>query len=803
MTVAEEPTNRFRRIGHKQRVKEDGRFVRGQGRFVADLDLPEMLHVALLSSPHARARILSHDDAEARKLDGVVEVLWGDELAAASNPLANAMETPGIRCFSLAAGEVRYVGEWVAAVVATSRRVAEDAVELLEVDYAAEEPVLDPEAALLPDSAPVHAGHGSNLIYRRTFTWGPVDEDFARAGQSLSFNVVWGRSATVPLETFGVVARWHEADGLLDVWASIQMPSFAEQIAAALGLSVSDVRAHYDIDVGGSYGVKRGIKHTVLAGFLARKLKRPVRLIEDRLENLAGGDAHGPDRRFQVSVAYDAEGIVHAMRLRALEDIGGHTGRAPFQLGKPVSAIVGPYRIKSVEYEAICVSTNKTGQTAVRGFGQAPTNVVIESAMDKVARALGLDRFEIRRRNFIRAEEFPYRIPSGSLYDSGDYHAVLRKAEALADLPALLARRDDLRAEGLLAGVGLATCLEPGGGNSSFEPLFNPKNSTTTWPESCRIVVARDGTVTAMIATPTAGQGHETLAATVIAEELDMAVEDIRVVHSDTLSGLPGNTPVASRMAIMLGGAATGAARLIRERALLIAAHQFNTTPDRLALRDGIVVNPDEPAQQLSWQEIAFIAHRYYHLMPPGAEPGLQASYVWEVPLGGTLPTADGRVQMYPCYSFAAHIVLATIDPDTGLVRLPAYAIAHDCGTVINPDIVKGMVLGGAAHGIGAALYEHFNYDAEGQLLAGSFADYLLPSAHEVPEIVLAEHCTPSPLTSHGQKGVGEGGYLAAPAAVTNAVNDALAARGKELLTLPMRPVDIEALLYDDEETTA
>lgn len=799
MSVTESHESHFRRVGHKQRVKEDGRFIRGQGRFVADVVLPGMLHVALVSSPYAKARIVGRDDKEALALDGVVTVLWGDELAANSNPLANALHTPGVRCFSLAHEEVRYAGEWVAAVVATSRRVAEDAVELIDVDYAPETPVLDSEAALLPDSAPVHAAHGSNVLYHHTFTWGPVDDDFAAAAHSLEFDVVWGRSATVPLETFGVVARWHEADELLDVWASIQMPSYAEQIAGALGLSQTVVRAHYDIDVGGSYGVKRGIKHSVLAGYLARKLRRPVRLIEDRLENMAGGDAHGPDRRFHAAIAYDGDGTIRAMRLRALEDVGGHTGRAPFQLGKPIGAIVGPYRIHSVEYEAICVTTNKTGQTAVRGFGQAPTNVVLEMAVDKVARSLGLDRHAVRRHNFIGADEFPYEIPSGSKYDSGDYHTVLGKAEALIDLPALVAERDALRQKGLLAGIGIATCLEPGGGNSAFEPLINPKNETTTWPESCRIVVARDGMVTAMIATSTSGQGHETLAATVIAEELDMAVEDIRVVHSDTLSGLPGNTPVASRMAIMLGGAATGAARMIRDRALLIAAGRLDSEPEALELRDGYAQRKDDPSQRLAWEEIAFIAHRYYHLMPPGAEPGLQASYVWEVPLGPSLPDENGRVQMYPCYSFAAHIVLATVDPDTGHVKLPRYAIAHDCGTVINPDIVKGMVLGGTAHGIGAALYERFTYDDDGQLVSGSFADYLLPSAHEVPDIQLTEHCTPSPLTSHGQKGVGEGGYLAAPAAVTSAVNDALAERGREILNLPMRPVDIEHVLYGEE----
>jgi len=785
----------FRRLGHKQRVKEDRRFVSGDGRYVADIAMPNMAHVALLTSPHASARIIAVDDSAALAAPGVHTVLWGDALAAATKPLANALDTPGVKCYPLAVGVVRYVGEWVAAVVADTRQAAEDAAELITVDYEPQAGVLTAEAALDPASPPVHAGHGSNVLYHRTFTWGDVDEHFAAAAHQLGFRAVWKRNATVPLETFGVMARWHESDGLLDVWASIQMPSYPEQIAGALGLETSAVRVHYDVDVGGSYGVKRGIKHTVLVGHLARLLGRPVRLIEDRLENLAGGDAHGPDRVFDVAVAYDDLGHIKSMRLRAVDDVGGHTGRAPFQLGKPVGAIVGPYRIASVAYEAIAVSTNKTGQTAVRGFGQAPTNFAIEMAVDKVARVLGLDRLDVRRRNFIPKDAFPYLIPSGSSYDSGDYHAVLEKAVALAEYEALTKKRDALRADGRLAGIGIATCLEPGGGNSAFEPLFNPKNETTTWPESCRVSVGRDGAVSAFITTSTAGQGHETLVATIVAEELDLPVDAIRVVHSDSLSGMPGNSPVASRMAIMLGGAAAGAARKLRDQALAIAGRQLGQDPAELELRDGFAQVKAAPAQQVAWPDIAFIAHRHYHLMPAGQEPGLQASFVWEVPMGGTLPSADGRVQMYPCYSFAAHIVLASIDPDTGVVTLPDYAIAHDCGTVINPDIVKGMVLGGTAHGIGAALYETFQYDEAGQLITGSFADYLMPSAHEVPDIKLVEHCTPSPHTSHGQKGVGEGGYLAAPAAIASAVNDALAARGLEILTLPMRPVDIEALL--------
>ena len=348
----------------------------------------------------------------------------------------------------------------------------------------------------IPSSPQVHPEHGSNVLLDKTFVWGEVDQHFAESPRQLSFRVTWGRNSTVPIETFGVLASWDPWHEMLDVWASIQMPKYAEQIARALRLPANAVRVHYDVDVGGSYGVKRGIKHTVLVCHLARKLGRPVRLIEDRLDNMRSGDAHGPERIFDVSVAFDDAGIVKSMKMRALDNVGAYAGRAPFQLGKPIGAIVGPYRIESVQYQALSVMTNKAAQEAVRGFGQAPTNYAIETAIDKVAAATGLDRIEVRRRNFIRKEEFPYLIPSGTRYDSGDYHTVVDKVLAHVDWPALERERDRLRGSGMLAGIGIAACLEPSGGNSSFEPLLNPKNTTTTWMDSCRIIVDGLGHIT-------------------------------------------------------------------------------------------------------------------------------------------------------------------------------------------------------------------------------------------------------------------------------------------------------------------
>ena len=787
----------YRYVGRKRRTKEDRRFITGLGRYVADVTLPGMSHVALVLSPHPAARIGAIDTAAALALPGVQAVVTGAEIARHTNPILHGLALPGVRWYPLAVGQVRYVGEWVVAVVAASRHIAEDAAELVRVDYEPMAWVGDPEAALAPGAPLVHPDHGSNLFYRRTFVWGDVAGDFAKAHHRLASKVYWGRSATVPIETFGVVANWNRGNDLLDVWASIQMPKYPDQMAHCLRLPLNAIRVHYDVDVGGSYGVKRGIKHSVLVGYLARKLLMPVRLIEDRLENMVGGDMHGPDRRFDVTLAFDADGLIRSMKMRALDDIGCYPGRSPLQLAKPVGAIVGPYRIQSVEYEAVAVATNKTSQVAVRGFGQAPTNYAIETAIDRVAAHLGMDRLAVRRRNFIQSHEFPYRIPSGTDYDSGDYDAVLTKTVARAKLEALIARRDALRAEGRLAGIGFATCLEPSGGNGAFEPLFNPANDTTTWMESCQVKVDALGGVTATIATSTAGQGHQTLVATVTGEELGFDPDCIRVVHADSLQALPGNSPVASRMAIMLGGAAAGAARQIKERVLAIAAHNLQRPVDRLVYREGAVFDLDNELRTLNWAELVRIAHRKYHQMPPGMEPGLQASYVWEVPKGGTMPTADGRVQMYPCYSFECHIALVEIDRGTGQVAIRDWFMGHDCGTVINPDIVHGMSYGGIAHGIGAALYEEFAYDENGQLVAGSFVDYLLPSVHEIPEIALVDHCTPSPLTPMGQKGSGESGYLGAPAAVASAVNDALSPLGITIDRLPMRPSRIEQALAD------
>lgn len=785
----------FRYIGKHRRAVEHKRFVVGQGRYAADIHRQGMLHVALVASPYASAKILSIDTSQAMALSGVHAVLTGAELQAATDPVLPGVDAPQVTRYPMASDVTRYAGEWVAAVVAETRALAEDAAELVMVEYEQTAHVIDPEVALRSDAPLVHPAHGSNVIFERQFVWGSVDEDFAQCDHQLSYRVRWARNSTVPIETFAVVCEWNDATAVLDVWASIQMPKYPDQLAKALRLPGNAVRVHFDVDVGGSYGVKRGLKHSILVGYLAKKLGRPVRFIEDRIENMRGGDMQGPDRIFDVTLGFQNDGTLRTMRMRALDDIGAYSGRSPLQLGKPVGAIVGPYRIQSVAYHAMAVMTHKTPQEAVRGFGQSPTNYALETGLDKVARFLNLDRIELRRLNLIGKDEFPYLIPSGTHYDSGDYETVMDKALHAASIDQITQERDKLREQGLLAGIGISTCLEPSGGNSSFEPLFNPKNQTTTWMDSCLVRIDLSGTVTALMATSTSGQAHETLVSTVVAEILHRAPDSIRVIHADSLNALPSNSPVGSRMAIMLGGAAAGAAKKIRQQLLAIAAHNLKHPIEELVYEGGDVFLRRQPEVRMSWDAMVDVAHRKYHLLPEGMEPGLQEKFVMEVPTGGALPTEDGRIQMYPCHSFESHVILASIDPETCKMSIKRYVCGHDCGVMISPDVVHGMTYGGIAHGLGASLMEKFAFSDEGQLLAGTFMDYLLPSALEVPPITIVDHCTPSPLTEFGQKGSGEAGYLGSPAAIASAVNDALSPLGASIDHLPMTPQAIWAAL--------
>jgi 2-furoyl-CoA dehydrogenase large subunit len=779
-------TDPYRFIGKPFPVSEDRRFVRGRGRYIADLELPGMLHLGVASAAVAHARVVSVNAEAARRAPGVVAVLTGADLVKRMEPIPQNLDLPRVVWYPLAVDKVRFAGEWTAAIVATSRAAAEDAAELVEVEYEALPAVVDPEQAMRPDAPLVHEAHGSNIAWHDRFAWGEVDAAFASAARTFEYRFRWNRHAGVPLETFGAVAAVDPATEILDLWASHQTPQLPQEAARVLRLPSHRVRIHQDVDVGGSYGAKRGRKQMYLTSVAAMLVQRPVRFLEDRRENLQAGDSHGPDRVFHIKLAVTAEGIVKAIDLTIIDDVGAYSGRGPMQMGKPITAAVGPYRIEAVRYGGYAVLTNKTNQAPFRGFGQAPHNFVLERSFDRIAAALEIDPVELRRRNYIRREEFPYEIPSGATYDSGDYHGAIDLAVRSANLESLRAEQARGRAEGKLIGIGVAGCLEPSGGHSSIMEFLNPRNAPPN-PESARVHVDRSGHVVATIGFQSAGQGHESMVTQIVCEELGVAPSEVTVLRGDSLSGIVGAATTASRMTLMLTTPLVRALRQVQTRLKRVAAHALEGAEEDVQVDGRRYFLAGAPSRALDLEDVARTAYRP-DLLPPGMEVGLLEQATFSGP-GSDKHLLNRRFQAgFPSYAFSVHIPVVEVDPETFEIKIIRYVVAHDCGQVMNPLQVDGMIFGGIAHGIGGALYEQFAYDPDGQFLSASFMDYLLPSACEVPRIELHEQCTPSPLHPYGAKGTGEGGYMTAPSAIASAVEDALRPLGIAIDQIPITP---------------
>ena len=778
---------RSRLVSSRFPPKENLRFVAGQGRYIADLELPGLLHLGVHSAPRAHARILKIDASKALAMPGVARVLTGAELAERLNPIPQNLDLPRVRWYPLAVDKVRFVGEWVAAVAATSRYLAEDAAAAIEVEYEPLPAVVDPEAALELGAPLVHEAHGSNLAWRGTYTWGDVDDAFATAAHRFEYRFSWSRHSGVPLETFGAVAAVERSSGVVDVWASHQTPDIQQQLAHGLKLPMRLVRVHQDLDVGGSYGTKRGQKQMLLVCAASLLIGRPVKFIEDRLEYMRASDAHGPERIFKVRLATDGDGRVTALDLTTIDDNGAYVGRGPMQIAKPITAIVGPYRIPAARYSGYAVITNKNNQSPYRGFGQSPHNFVLERSLDRIAASLGLDPAEFRFRNYIPPDAFPYEIPSGAIYDSGDYPAVLRKALDLADYEAFRRRQAEARARGRLLGIGIAGCIEPSGGNTGMFTYLNPKLGTMT-PEGARVQVLFDGSVVCTLGFQSTGQSHDTMVAQILGDALEIPPETITTVRGDSLSGVPSVATIGSRMSLVLTMALLGAAAKLKEKLRAIAAHNLEAPLESVVYGDGRCYLADAPERGMTLTQLGYAAYKEQRAIPEAMEPGLVETAVSKVPGAGGRPDEHSRMVGYPAFAFSAHVPLVEVDPQTGIVRVLDYVVAHDCGTVINPQIVAGMVYGGIAHGLGAAFYEDFKYGPDGQLLNQTFMDYLLPSALEMPPIRMVEHVTPSPVNPLGAKGTGEGGYMTAPAALASAVEDALRPLGVSIDAIPISP---------------
>lgn len=783
-------------VGKSIRRVEDPRFLLGRGGYVDDIVLPGMVHAAVLRSPLPHARIKSIDVSKARSLPGVLAVVTGKEVTELTNPMPDFGPDPSKHTWwLLAVDKVRYVGEPVAAVVAVDRYTAEDACELIEVEYEPLPPVVDPEEAMKPGAPLVHEPMGSNVAYSRTFVFGDVERDFAEAEVVVKDRLRWHRSGAQPLETVGAVAQYNPATGMLTIYCnSVTFTYFLFLVANTLKIP-SNKLDMIPCPAGGSFGSKFwAVRVPILAGMLAKLVGRPVKYIEDRLDNISTSDHHGSDRIYEVEMAAMRDGTLRSMRIKVIDDYGAYIQFGVGTHGNSLAQVVGPYKIRSLQYELYAVFTNKCQQGAYRGFGSEVTNWMVERMVDLVARELKMDPAEIRRKNFIQPHEFPYFIPTGNMYDSGNYPGVLEKALQLADYQGLREMQRRAREEGRYVGIGLITAQERSVFSATeFWFWFDQPTGVTSTPESVTLSVDPAGNVTVTLYSQAMwGNSPETMAAQLVAEEFDIDPSQVTVVYSGTARALPATGPGGSRFTVMVAGAIQGAARRIKEKMLKIASHKLEIAPEDLEFAEGKIRARGAPEKFMTLQEVAALAYLYKLDLPPDVDSGLEADFVFDHPYT-TKPSPDRKNLgvFYPFVGHACHIAAVEVDIETGQHKFLKYVAVHDAGTLVNPRSLHGQIIGGVAQGLGTALYEQYVYGPDGQLLTGSYMDYLIPTSMEVPKVELGHQETPSPFTPYGIKGGGEGGRMMTPAVVAAAIEDALAPFGVRVNEVPITPEKI------------
>jgi CO/xanthine dehydrogenase Mo-binding subunit len=793
-SLAELPTSSPRFVGKDVTRVEDRSLLTGRTAFIDNTVLPGMLHCAILRSPLAHARIKSVDASEAEKLPGVVAVLTPEDVLRWSFPGATVPEGWGTHC--LATDKARYVGEPVAAVAATSRYLAEDALELIDVDYEPLEPVVDAEKAVDPASPVIHEERGTNVMLHRVFTWGDVDRAFEEADHVFTEKFRWNRMGANPIENFGVISQWDPVEQSLTCRGTFQSPSLlAMGRCAVLGLPLHKVR-FISHPRGGSFGGKQGFRGTDITALLSRKAGgRPVKWIEDRSEYLTGGSGQAWDRHYEASLAFKQDGTATGFKVKLLDDLGA-TGEGYASLGavKPLACFTGCYTIPVASYDMTLVATNKVSCAAYRGMGPPPHNFVLEQMMDIAARGLGLDPVSIRRKNLIPPDRFPYTIPSGNEYDSGRYEETLDKTLEMADYAELRRIQAEARERGRYLGIGVVNTIEPGVFDwNAYASVGMPGSGV---PEGATVSFNMFGNILVRVGFTTEGQGQNTLITQLVADYFGTELENVRVVAQDTLSAPPHFGPGGSRLGVAITGAVLGACGQIKDKLLQVAAVLMQTEPENMELMDGKLRIKGVPGAEMAVSDVAATMLARSDLLPPGMQPCPEATYVWTAP-GRTPIDEEGRAKSYLTATNACHVVMLELDPETGMVKILKYYITDDCGTRLNPATVEGMVQGAVVQGVGAALLEEYVYDEEGQPLATTLADYLLPTIFEAPMTEKAVMVTPSPFTPLGAKGCGEGAIHAAPAAIMCAINDALSPLAVRATEVPAAPKRLWKLIRD------
>ena len=770
-------------VGARIKRREDPRLIQGLAHYVDDIKLPDTLHVAILRSPYAHARINAIDTAAAQNLPGVKAVVTGDDLkdtiggipCAATDPEG----FPGIKVPHhpvLATDKVRFVGEPIAAVAATDAYIARDALDLIELDCELLDAVNSADAALGENAPILHEDWDDNLAFTWQIAGGDIDAAFAEADHIVSQRINHQRLVPNPIEPRGVLAQYTRGKDQLTLWSSTQIPHLLRtQLSIMLNMAENRVRVIAP-EVGGGFGCKLNVyAEEALIGHLAKQLDQPVKWIESRRENFLH-TIHGRDQEGQVELAVKSDGTILGLKYTVTADVGAY-----YQLLTPAIPtltglmLCGSYTFQNVQMDLTAAFTNKMATDAYRGAGRPEATYLIERMIDIVAHDLDLDPLDVRRANFIGKDAFPHETGTALAYDSGDYTAALDRALNMADYDALRQKQADLRARGRYLGIGFSTYVEICGmGPSAAMPAGGWESST--------VRVDPTGKVTVLTGVSPHGQGQETTFAQLVADGLGVDLEDIRIIHGDTDAVQYGIGTFGSRATAVGGTAMVHAMGKIKDKVIKIAAHLMESNPQDIVLEDGKYSVHGAPESGLTLAEIAQVAHVGVGL-PPETEPGLAESHFFEPPNF--------------TYPFGTHIAVVEVDADTGEVELQRYIAVDDCGNIINPLIVEGQVHGGIAQGVGQALYEEAIYDETGQMLTGSFMDYALPKAHNFPRFEIDNTVTPSPVNPMGVKGVGEAGTIGSTPAIANAVIDALKPFGVRHIDLPLRPEKLWKLMQE------
>lgn len=768
-----------RYTGAEVQRMEDPRLVTGHGQYVDDMHMHGMLHAAFLRSSHAHALIRSIDTSAAKALAGVHGVFTQADLGPdyANKNMSQLYPMPAIKQdftqFPLASGEVCYVGETVAVVVAESRAIAEDALALIYVDYDPLPAIIDCRKALAPDAPKAHQNSDGNLAGQLRSKFGDIEEAFSKADHVFTADFIQHRGGCHAMETRGVLARDDQYGDGLTVWSSTQCPYLVRRaLARYLGESEERVRIIAP-DVGGGFGPKAGFyPEEIVIPLVARLMGRPVKWIEDRREHFTATTTQR-DQQWNLEVACDKDGKIFGIRGQVTHENGAYIPYGVLLAFSSLAPLPGAYAITALDVGLDIVFTNTTPNTPVRGAGRPYAIYAVERMIETVARELKIDPVEVRRRNFVRADQMPYetgatlRDGTPVRYDSGDYEACTDKALDLADYAGFKARREAARAEGRYLGIGVSACIEDTG--------MGPYEGTTVRIEPSGMVLVRTGAASQ-------GQGHHTMIAQIVADQLGVRPQDVLFEASDTGKFPQGVGTIGSRVTANVGPSSLAAATEVRDTALRLAAETLEASVEDIELEDGAARLKDAPDVSISIGDLALrLAPMSGAKVPAGFTPSLEATS-YEGSKGA--PIANGT-----------NVAEVEVDIGTGEVKMLRYSVAHDCGTMINPMMVDGQIIGGVVHGIGNALFERMIYDDQGQPLTTNYGEYLLPLATEMPHIDIVHQESPSPLNPLGVKGAGEGGTIPAAPAIIAAIENALTDFGVVIDSYPVDPQYLTGLI--------